>query len=148
MPQSLSKLWVHIIFSTKGRYPFLNDNVSSEAHAYMAGILKNLGALVGEIGGTEDHVHILCSLPETLSLAELVEEVKKSSSQKMKTYGITNFYWQRGYGGFSVSQSEVETVVRYIKKQKEHHRKMSFQEEYKIFLEKHRVDYDEKFVWD
>ena len=139
---------MHIIFSTKGRYPFLNDNVCSNAHAYMAGILKNLGALVGEIGGTEDHVHILCSLPRTLSIAQLVEEVKKSSSQKMKAYGITNFYWQRGYGSFSVSQSEVETVARYIKKQKEHHRKMSFQEEYKIFLKKHRVDYDEKFVWD
>jgi putative transposase len=148
MPQSLSKLWVHIIFSTKGRDPFLNEKVCSKAHAYMAGILKNLGALVGEIGGTEDHVHILCCLPRTLSLAQLVEEVKKSSSQKMKANGITNFYWQRGYGSFSVSQSEVETVVRYIKKQKEHHRKMSFQEEYKIFLKRHRVDYDEKFVWD
>ena len=82
---------MHIIFSTKGRYPFLNDNVCSKAHAYMAGILKNLGALVGEIGGTEDHVHILCCLPRTLSAARLVEEVKKSSSQKMKADGITNF---------------------------------------------------------
>jgi REP element-mobilizing transposase RayT len=148
MPQSLSRVWVHIIFSTKGRYPFLIDKTSSRAHAYMAGILKNLGALVGEIGGTEDHVHILCCLPRTLSAARLVEEVKKSSSQKMKADGITNFYWQRGYGSFSVSQSEVETVPRYIKRQKERHRKMSFQEEYKIFLKKHRVDYDEKFVWD
>ena len=139
---------MHIIFSTKARYPFLIDNLCSNADVYMAGILKNLGALVGEIGGTEDHVHILCSLPRTFSIAQLVEEVKKSSSQKMKTYGITNFYWQRGYGSFSVSQSEVETVARYIMKQKEHHRKMSFQEEYEIFLKKHRVDYDEKFVWD
>ena len=114
----------------------------------MAGILQNLGALVGEIGGTEDHVHILCSLPRTLSIAQLVEEVKKSSSQKMKACGVNNFYWQRGYGGFSVSESEVETVARYIKSQKEHHRKMSFQEEYEIFLKKHRVDYDKKFVWD
>jgi len=90
MPQSLSKLWVHIIFSTKGSYPFLNETLLQGARAYMAGILKNLGALVGEIGGTEDHVHILCCLPRTLSLAQLVEEVKKSSSQKMKANGITN----------------------------------------------------------
>jgi putative transposase len=114
----------------------------------MAGILKNLEAVVGEIGGTEDHVHILCCLPRTLSLARLVEEVKKSSSRMMKAKGITDFYWQRGYGCFSVSQSEVETVTRYIKSQKERHRKMSFQEEYETFLKKHRVDYDEEFVWD
>ncbi len=83
-----------------------------------------------------------------ISPQQLVEEIKKSSSQKMKANGITNFYWQRGYGSFSVSQSEVETVTRYIKRQKERHRKMSFQEEYKIFLKKHQLDYDQKFVWD
>jgi putative transposase len=147
MPQSLSKLWVHIIFSTKGRYPFLNDNVCSKAHAYMAGILKNLEALVGDRRDRRPRSHFVF-FPRTLSLARLVEEVKKSSSQKMKTEGISNFYWQRGYAVFSVSQSEVETVARYIRSQKEHHRKMSFQEEYEIFLKKHRVDYDEKFVWD
>ena len=115
----------------------------------MAGILKNLGALVGEIGGTEDHVHILCCLSQnTFDSRSWLRKSKRVSSQKMKSDGITNFYWQRGYGSFSVSQSEVETVTRYIKRQKEHHRKMSFQEEYKIFLKKHRVDYDEKFVWD
>lgn len=148
MSHSLSKLWIHTIFSTKDRHPFLNEKICSEVHAYIAATLRNLGAIVGEIGGTEDHVHILCCLPRTFSMAKLIEEIKKSSSQKIKACGITNFYWQGGYGSFSVSQSEVETVTRYIKKQKEHHRKMSFQEEYKKFLEKHHIDYDEKFLWD
>lgn len=139
---------MHVIFSTREHEPLLGEKVCSKAHAYMAGTLRKLGVLVGEVGGTEDHVHILGCLPRTLSLAELVEEVKKSLSQKIKADGVKNFYWQRGYGGFSVSQSEVETVVRYIKRQKEHHRKMSFREEYEKFLKKHRVEYDERLVWD
>jgi putative transposase len=102
------------------------------------------------MGGTSDHIHILCSISKNLAPSKIIEEVKTSSSKWMKTQGrqFADFYWQRGYGIFSVSVSNIEEVKKYILKQQEHHRKMSFQEEFRKFLEKHGVDYDERYLWD
>ncbi len=151
MPQSLARVVLHIVFSTKNRVPFLKDpDLRSRLHAYMAGVLQNIGCEPILIGGVEDHVHILCNLSRTITIAGLVEEVKKSPSKWMKEQGTTfsDFYWQGGYGAFSVSQSNVEQVRAYIAAQVEHHRKVSFQDEFRALCLKHGVAIDERFVWD
>ncbi len=150
MPQSLSRILVHIIFSTKNRKPLLQGQIRSELYSYLASVLQECESPALKIGGTADHVHILCSLSKNYALAKVVEEFKKSSSKWLKTKGeaFQSFYWQNGYGGFSVSQSDTDVVIRYIEKQEEHHRRMTFQEEYRKFLEKYRIPYDERYVWD
>jgi REP element-mobilizing transposase RayT len=150
MPQSLEKILVHIVFSTEQRKPLLSEEIRSDLYRYIAGILKQLESLVIEIGGTSDHVHILCSITKNLAPSKIIEEMKKSSSKWVKTKGreYGNFYWQRGYGIFSVSQSNIEEVGKYIIKQIEHHRKMSFQEEFRRLLERHGIQFDERYVWD
>jgi putative transposase len=149
MPQSLSRVLVHLIFSTKNRQPFIESSIRSRLHAYLAGILDNLECPSLQTGGVADHVHILFALGRTITQAGLVEEVKKSSSKWMKAEGgSTAFSWQAGYGAFSVGESQVTAVVRYIANQQEHHRKLTFQEEYRKFLEKYRVPFDERYVWD
>ena len=149
MPQSLAKILVHIVFSTKFRTPVLNADVGRELHAYLAGILKQCNSPAIRIGGTADHVHILCNLSRTLALANVVEEIKTGSSKWLKTKGpeFRTFHWQNGYGAFSVSQSAVDAVVRYIDNQ-EDHRRQSFQDEYRALLERYQVAYDERYVWD
>jgi putative transposase len=150
MPQSLEKILVHIIFSTKQREPLLSPEIRDDLYRYIAGILKQLQSLAIEIGGTKDHVHILCSISKNHAPSKIIEEVKKSSSKWIKTKGseYSSFYWQHGYGVFSVTPSNIDEVRKYILKQEEHHRKMSFQEEFKRFLEKHGIDYDERYLWD
>ncbi len=151
MPQSLAKVLVHIIFSTKNRNPFLTDrDIRGEMHAYLGGTCNNLDCPVLIVGGVADHVHILCSLTRNLSLAKVVGEVKRESSKWIKTKGriLTKFAWQSGYGAFSVSQSQVERVRQYIAGQEQHHRKKTFQDEYRAFLKSYGVDYDERYVWD
>lgn len=150
MPQSLSRILVHIIFSTKNRKPLLQGQIIPELYSYLASVLQECESPVLKIGGIADHVHILCSLSKNYALAKVVEEIKKNSSKWLKTKGeaFQSFYWQNGYGGFSVSQSDTDAVIRYIEKQEEHHRKMTFQEEYRKFLEKYRIPYDERYVWD
>ncbi len=150
MPQSLSRILVHIIFSTKNRKPLLQGQIIPELYSYLAGVLQECESPALKIGGIADHVHILCSLSKNYALAKVVEEIKKSSSKWLKTKGdaFQSFYWQNGYGGFSVSQSDTDVVIRYIEKQEEHHHKMTFQEEYRKFLEKYRIPYDERYVWD
>jgi REP element-mobilizing transposase RayT len=148
MPQSLSKILVHLIFSTKHREPTIPDALRPQLHAYLAGILNNLQCPSLQTGGTADHVHILFALARTVPVSEVVEEVKKSSSKWMKAQGVQRFAWQAGYGAFSVSESQAATVVRYIQRQDDHHRRMSFQEEYRRFLQKYRVPFDERYVWD
>jgi REP element-mobilizing transposase RayT len=103
-----------------------------------------------EIGGIEDHVHLLVSLPRTLPLSKLVEEIKKSSSKWIKTKGnlYSNFAWQSGYGAFSIGQSGYDDLRKYIQTQKEHHKKVTFQDEYRAFLKKYCIAYDEKYLWD
>ncbi len=121
-----------------------------DLYSYMAAILKNLGCPAIIINGTPDHIHILCNLSRTISIAHLIEEVKKGTSKwiKSKSHSYQKFQWQTGYGVFSVSQSKMMTVKGYVENQKEHHRMQSFREEYRIFLREYGVAYDERYVWD
>ena len=150
MPQSLARLHVHLIFSTKNREPILRDAVRDSLHAYMATVLQNLDCPPVLINSVEDHVHTLFELARTVSVSEAVEQVKKSSSKWIKTQGneFAGFAWQAGYGAFAVSESNVPTVRDYIANQKAHHRRKSFQQEYRAFLDRHRVAFDERYVWD
>lgn len=148
MPQSLSKIYIHCVFSTKKRMPLITSAVRDDLHSYMIGTLSKLGSYVYEIYANPDHVHILCTLPRTITVAELMSKVKSSSSRWIKTQGITNFSWQDGYGAFSVSSSKLGIVKNYIINQVEHHKKDSFQDELRKFFEEYEMEYDERYVWD
>jgi putative transposase len=151
VPQSLSNVLIHIVFSTKNRHPFLNTpNLRGTMTGYMVGTLRNIKCPSLIVNAVDDHVHILCSLHRTATIAQLVESVKTSSSARIKEEGpaLNNFHWQNGYGAFSASPSNVEQVKEYIANQEEHHRKRSFQEEYRLMLERHKIEYDERYVWD
>jgi REP element-mobilizing transposase RayT len=147
--QSLARLLVHSIFSTKERRPFLrSEQVRIEIYGYMAGILKNLECHPIKIGGAEDHVHILSSLSKNIAFSDLIGRLKGSASKRLKEKGVFDFGWQNGYGAFSVSESNVEAVTIYIQKQAEHHQKFTFQEEVRKLLKRHRMNFDERYVWD
>jgi putative transposase len=150
MPQSLVKNYLHIVFSTKKRAPFISAQIESELHKYLWAICDNLECTPIKIGGYDDHIHILCALSKKISLIKLVEEIKSHSSKWMKTKGehLRNFYWQNGYAAFSVSPLRIETVKNYIENQREHHKKITFQGEVKSLLDKYKVFYDEKYLWD
>lgn len=150
MSQSLSSVLLHIIFSTKNREPFITPQIEAELHPYMATIFRELKSPALALDGAADHIHALCSLSRTTTIANLIEEVKTSSSKWIKTKGrdFRAFQWQRGYGAFSIGQSQVEVVKRYIRNQKEHHQRVTFQDEYRQVLKRYRVDYDERYVWD
>ena len=150
MPQSLSSILIHLIFSTKHREPFITPAIETELHPYMATIFRELKSPSLTIDGTSDHVHILFSLGRTITIAALVEEVKTESSKWIKTKGpeFRNFHWQKGYGAFSVGQSNVAALKRYIRGQKQHHRRVTFQDEYRKFLMVYGLDYDERYLWD
>ena len=137
MPQSLSKVWTHLIFSTKGRYPFLSEpSFRNHLHAYLAAILKANHCPTLIVGGVSDHVHALFVLSKNHSIADVVYELKRSSSKWAKTQDATlkEFHWQSGYGAFSVSESHVDAVRKYIERQEQHHRRRSFEEEFREFL--------------
>jgi putative transposase len=147
--QSLANILTHLIFSTKNREPLLADkDLRQRAHAYLATVLQDLKCPALIVGGVADHVHILCQLAKTQSVSVVMEHLKTSSSKWLKTQGIRTFSWQRGYGAFSVSQSNVASVVSYIEKQEEHHRTVTFEEEFRLFLKRYRVAFDERYVWD
>ena len=150
MGQSLVKNYIHIVFSTKHRIHMIDDAIENELYAYLGGICNNLECQVLKVGGYTNHIHILCLLSKKITLAKLLAEVKANSSRWMKTKGekYQNFYWQDGYGAFSVRQSEVQVVSNYIANQKEHHNKRSFKDEYREVLKEHGVEFDEKYVWD
>jgi len=150
MAQSLSKILLHIVFSTKNRMPLAEESMQPELHAYLAGSCRAVGSEALRIGGTENHVHIACTLPRTLTVSQLLEEVKKSSSLWMKKQdkGNPQFAWQAGYGAFSLGQSQLPALVRYIDNQQEHHRICSFDDELRDLLQKYGVSYDEKYLWD
>lgn len=150
MPQSLSNLLTHVVFSTKNREPHLVGPSAVGIHPYLAGVLNNINCPTIQVGGVADHVHLFFRLARTASISEVVETVKTSSSKWIKTKGreYAEFHWQSGYGAFSVSQSDADAVITYIRNQPEHHRKMTFQEEYRKFLERHQIVYDERYVWD
>lgn len=150
MPQSLAVMLTHLIFSTKNRQPLIQSEIEPELHPYLATVFRSLDSPTLAINSTADHIHILFNLSRKRSLAEVVEEIKTSSSRWIKTKGAAyrSFYWQNGYGAFSIGQSGVAAVKRYIARQKEHHRKLSFQDEFREFLAKYYVEYDERYVWD
>jgi REP element-mobilizing transposase RayT len=149
MPQSLSRILIHLIFSTKGREPYIPPEIQPRLHAYLSGVAANLDSPSLRIGGVADHVHLLLALGRTVSIAEVVEEVKKASSRWMKADGgVNHFSWQSGYGAFSIGESQVDTLVRYINNQERHHRTMSFQDEYRRLLERYGVPSDERYLWD
>jgi REP element-mobilizing transposase RayT len=151
MPQSLANVVLHITFSTKNHAPFLRRESLREAlNAYVVGTLDNLGCPSIQVNCVEDHIHILCNLSRTLSIAKLLEEIKKSSSKWIKEQDNAphDFFWQAGYGAFSVSQSNVGKVKEYIINQQEHHRKMTFQDEFRELLRRHGIEFDERYVWD
>ncbi len=150
MSQSLSLVIIHIIFGTKDRFPCLDPVTRPRLHAYLATVARNAECEAYRVGGTGDHVHLAVRLSRTVTIAELVEETKTSSSKwlKMQWRELGRFSWQRGYGAFSVGPNELEELVAYIDNQQEHHKVKTFQEEYLAFLKAYGVQYDERYVWD
>ena len=151
MPQTLSQIWLHIIFSTKNREPLLPDKqVLEKVHAYLAGICNQMESPALIVGGIEDHVHILCNQSKNVALKDLIQNVKQDSSKWIKRQwpNLNQFYWQQGYGAFSLSPPHVDKVRHYIATQEDHHRRVGFQDEFRSFLERYQVLYDERYIWD
>ena len=151
MPQSHAQIYLHIVFSTKDRRAFLQASaLRDELHKYLGGTCNNLDCPVLRVGGAADHVHVLCRLGRTITVADLVKELKRDSSQCLKTRSpeLQDFYWQNGYGAFSVSPAHVEALREYIANQEEHHRSESFQDELRRLLKKYGLEWDERYVWD
>ena len=150
MPQSLSQVIIHIVFSTKERRPWLDPEIRPRMHAYLATVCRNCDCQAYRVGGTADHVHIAARLARTVSQAELLEKIKKTSSAWIKQQGTRygGFFWQGGFGDFSISWSQLDELTRYIDHQEQHHHKETFQEEYRRLLSKYHVEFDERYVWD
>lgn len=150
MPQSLFKMLAHIVFSTKKRADLIVPEIENDLFNYMHGIVENNGSKLIIANGTTNHVHLLVSLPKKIDIPELIGDIKRDSSTwiKMKDKKFADFYWQKGYGAFSIGQSQVEMVMNYIKNQKEHHTKQDFKDEYRELLKKYEIEYDERYVWD
>ena len=151
MPQSLSAVYIHLVFSTKNRRPFLPDREKrAELHAYLGGVSKTLECPTLIVGGVEDHIHLLARFARTITQAEWVKELKRVSSLWLKEQDPTfdDFHWQGGYADFSVSMSNLDQVIEYIANQELHHQKMSFQDELRAMSRKHGIVWDERYVWD
>jgi len=151
MAQSLSKILIHVVFSTKDRRPYLNDReLRTELHAYLGGILARLDCQPLIVGGVADHVHALSALARTRTAADVVKELKRGSTLWVKAAdsSLADFAWQNGYGVFSIGASQIAAVRRYIANQEEHHRKVSFQDEFRTLLARCDVEFDERYVWD
>jgi REP element-mobilizing transposase RayT len=150
MPQSLSKVYVHITFSTKNRQNLIDESIEASLYEYLGGICKGLECNPVKVGGHKNHVHVLCLLSRKVARMKLLEELKKQSSKWIKTKGqqYQKLYWQNGYGGFSIHPSQTDVVKDYISTQDEHHKKISFKYEYRAFLKEYDINYDERYVWD
>lgn len=150
MPQSLTKLYAHLVFSTKNRQPFLDNEIRPRVHAYLATIIRDLDSPWVVVGGVADHVHLLFDIGKMVAPVKFVEQVKRESSKFVKTLGASyqKFYWQRGYGMFSVSPNNRDEAETYVRNQEEHHRTATFQEEYRKLLTQYGIAYDELYVWD
>ena len=150
MTQSLAKNLIHLVFSTKERKPLIRFEIREDLHKFAAGILRDLDSDALVMNSVSDHIHLLFNLHKTKSLSDVIMELKRGTSiwVKQKDPSFRDFYWQAGYGAFSVSQSAVETVKRYIVDQEAHHAKHSFQSEFRKLLNRHEVDFDERYVWD
>jgi len=149
MTHTYTSLLVHVVFSTSGRVPLLTDAIRLDVHAYLGGIVRELDAIPIAIGGTADHIHLLIRLPANLALADCLRIVKTNSSRwaKERWPQRRKFAWQRGYGAFSVSESRRAAVIRYIQDQAQQHRRISFQDEFLALLKNHRVEFDERYLW-
>ncbi len=150
MSQSLAQIYIHIVFSTKYRKPLIHPDIEEELYAYIGGTIKSLKGNSIKINGVSNHIHILATLPKTITLSKYLEEIKRSSSKWIKTKGSNykSFSWQRGYGAFSVSSYKVDVVRNYIAKQKEHHKSQDFKKEFIKFLDEYKIEYDERYLWD
>lgn len=150
MPQSFTKLYTHLVFSTKNRQPFLDDNIRPRVHAYLATIVRDMDSPWVVVGGVADHVHLLFDMSKKHAVVDIVEKVKRESSKLVKSLGpaYSSFYWQRGYGAFSVSPTLCNEAEAYVRGQEEHHRTKTFQEEYRVLMERYGIEYDERYVWD
>ena len=148
MPQSLSRVLIHLVFSTKNREPLIAAEFLERTFTYLGGTLGSLDCPPIRVGGMPDHVHLLFVLARTLPISKVVEEVKKESSKWAKQHVHPGFYWQNGYGAFSVSPSNAAALREYIERQEEHHRTRTFQDEYRELLRRHEVEWDERYVWD
>ena len=150
MGQSLVKNYLHIIFSTKGRLPIVIDPMASQLYEYLFGICREIECYPIRIGGHLDHVHILCELSKKMTIVKMMETVKSNSSRWIKQQGsaFTQFYWQAGYGAFSVNPKEIQLVEKYIVDQPIHHQHKTFQDEYRGFLTAYKIPFDERYVWD
>jgi putative transposase len=151
MPQSLVQIYLHIVFSTKNRARFFqNQAIRQTAHAYLAGACRNLDCPALIVGGAEDHVHILCRLGKIISVSVLIRELKRDSSKRIKEESpdLASFYWQQGYGAFSISPRDIDALKAYIANQEEHHKTETFQDEFRRLLAKYNIEYDERYVWD
>ncbi len=150
MPQSLSKVYVHITFSTKYRVNLIDKKIESPLFNYIGGVCKGLECNPIQVGGYQNHIHILCILSKKITQSKLLEETKKQSSRWIKTQGpaYNNFYWQDGYGIFSVNPRQIDRVSNYIKNQEVHHSKKTYKKEFIELLNKNNVEYDERYLWD
>ena len=151
MSQSHSQIYLHIVFSTKSRAPYLKDKAFRDlVHAYLAGICKNKECSALIIGGVEDHVHILCRFSKNIALKDFLRDLKRDSSSwiKLEKPSLENFHWQGGYGAFSISPGHVDGLREYIADQENHHRTESFQDEFRRLCKKYGVEIDERYVWD
>ena len=151
MPQSLAAVYLHLVFSTKHRHPFLqNKNIREATFQYLGGISKTLECAPIRVGGMEDHAHILARFGRTISMAEWVKELKRVSTLWLHEHGTEykEFQWQAGYAVFSVSQSNLDGVVDYIERQEEHHKQTTFQNELRALYRRHNIEFDERYVWD
>ena len=150
MAQTLVKLYVHIIFSTKNRADLIQPEIEEELFAYIGGVSNNNKSKLLAANGTKNHIHLLVSMSKNIELSELVGDIKRDSSKWIKTKAkeFHSFRWQDGYGAFSVGYTQIEDVKKYIANQKEHHKKISFEDEFRYFLNKYDVEYDERYVWD
>ena len=150
MPQSLYKMLAHIVFSTKNRADLIAPEIEDGLFGYIHGIAENNGAKLIVGGGTANHIHLLVSLPKKIDVPDLIGDIKRDSSVWVKEQSTkyADFYWQKGYGAFSIGQSQVETITNYIKNQKEHHQKHDYKSEFRAWLQKYEIEYDEQYVWD
>ena len=150
MPQSLTRIYAHLVFSTKNRQPFLDDAIQSRVHAYLATVIRDLDSPWVVVGGVADHLHILFDIGKMHAPVVFVEKVKRESSKFVKTLGedYKQFYWQRGYGMFSVSPRDRDEAESYVRNQADHHQTRTFQEEYRAMLTQYGITHDEQYVWD
>ena len=150
MSQTLTDLNYHMVFSTKGRQPMLPPSIRERVHEFIGGIIREMGGTSHRIGGIVDHVHIVCVLPPKISVSDAVRTIKANSSRWIRGLSPKHriFGWQAGYSAFTISQSRLDDVIRYVANQEEHHRKMTFREELMGLLKKHGVEYDERYIWE